>query len=89
MEIRTTTLYALGALITILSLVAGMGIAWGALNSSINTHHANKAMHLTEGDVKIIAPSRGEYEATLKRIDQSLATIDSRLNRIEDKVYGR
>lgn len=88
-EIKQSTLYALVALITILGLVASAAAVWGALNNSVGSHQADKASHLTERDVMLIAPTRGEYEQTLKSIDESLGKIDTRLNRIEDKVYGR
>ena len=88
-EIRTTTLAAIGVLITVLSLAAGAAAAWGALNSTVAQHHADKSIHLTSEDVLAAAPSRGEYNETLKRIDSSLTTINARLSRIEDRVYGR
>jgi len=88
-EIRTTTLAAIGVLLTVLSLAAGAAAAWGTLNSSVAQHQADKAVHLTGQDVATAAPSRGEYAETLKRIDSSLNTIDVRLSRIEDRVYRR
>jgi septal ring factor EnvC (AmiA/AmiB activator) len=88
-EIKASTLYATVAIISILSAVVGMAVAWGAQNSSIALHHADKGIHLTQKDVEQMAPTKQEYEATLKRLDTSLTTIDARLQRIEDKVYGR
>ena len=88
-EIKQSTLYLAAFLITVLSLVAGFGVAWGALNSNIASHHSDKSIHLTTEDVVTAAPSRKEYEQTLKRLDDSLGNIDKRLGRIEDKVYGR
>ena len=88
-EIKQSTLYGLVALITILGLVASAAAVWGALNNSVAAHQTDKSLHLTDADVREAAPSRGEYEQTLKRIDTSLTAIDARLNRIENKVYGR
>lgn len=69
----------LGLAIALIGIVLGAGIAWGTILSDVADLQAAQSDYVRQD----------AYDATLKSIDVSLTKIDTRLNRIEDKVYGR
>ena len=72
-------LAVLGLVIALMGILVGAGIAWGTILSDVADLQASQSDYVRQD----------AFDATLKSIDVSLTKIDTRLNRIEDKVYGR
>lgn len=69
----------LGLTLVLVGALVSAGIAWGTIWSDVAELRASRSDYMRQDT----------FDATFKSIDVSLTKIDMRLNRIEDKVYGR
>ena len=69
----------LGLVLVMVGALVSAGIAWGTIWNDVAELQASRSDYVRQD----------AYDATLKSIEVSLVKIDVRLNRIEDKVYGR
>ena len=72
-ELRYSHLAAIVSVLAILSIVGGAAFAWATLAGDVAQLKADDP------------PTRAEYDATLKGLERSLSSIDSRLARLESR----